>query len=329
MTNPLYTHSLLPTTSQAAFREFDTRLVAAMAAAPVPAWTNYGLIAPTTTTMTSFPLSSLVLQYQQTQGESRFRGAAEKSLDLKVEEFDEGIEASLLDLFTKVFAWQRWQQGPVELLKAEARHRNKQIATLLHTGHSSTWGGASTPIDGANFFSASHKANFADASSATWSNYQSSGKTVLDISNIEEEVTAMQSGVRDQNGDIMDVNPDTIIVPAAVYEPLKNLLAQNMILDSSGTAGVTNPYVGKFKVEKATDLDRNDVNDWYLVDSQLASAMPPWLALRLTVPDSLGLRRFDEASDFFKNTGKIKTSSHIWYGFSLGLPYAIRKVTGA
>jgi hypothetical protein len=72
-----------------------------------------------------------------------------------------------------------------------------------------------------------------------------------------------------------------------------------------------------------------DVNDWYLVDSKLIGEVAPWVSLRQTVPSSLALRVFDEASDFFKETGRLKISAHIWYGFSLALPHAIRKVVVA
>jgi hypothetical protein len=43
---------------------------------------------------------------------------------------------------------------------------------------------------------------------------------------------------------------------------------------------------------------------------------------------SLGLRQWDESSDFFKDTGKLKMSAHIWYGFKLIFPHAMRLVKG-
>jgi hypothetical protein len=96
----------------------------------------------------------------------------------------------------------------------------------------------------------------------------------------------------------------------------------------AGTESETNPYVGKFTVVHAPEL--TDANDWYLVDSKLLSqGLPPWIALRYAAPDSLGLREYDESTDFFKDTGRIKVSSHIWWGFCLAFPHAIRKVPGA
>lgn len=332
MTNPLYTISELPQTSQDAIREFNDRYIAAVGAAPAPSWSDLGDFFPTNSPMVTFPISSLALKYQQTEGESRFKTLDEKSFDVKVEEFDAGIEARMLDLSTKAFSYRNWTQGPARMMMAEARHRNKSLVTLLEAGESTLWGaslGNSAGIDGVNFFSASHLCNFNDPDSTTWSNYQSSTKDVVSLANIKAEVTLMQ-GVLDENGDKLGVDPDTILVPTAKYEGLKFLLAQNLMLENgTGSAGVTNPYAGKFNVVHVPEF--TDADDWYLVDSKLlkSSGLPPWVSMRYSVDPALELRTWDQSSDFFKNTGKIKVASHVWYGFALAFPHAIRKVKGA
>lgn len=332
MTNPLYTISELPKASQDAIREFNDRYIASVGAAAPPSWSDLGDFFPVSSPMVTFPISNFALKYQQTEGESRFRSLEEKSFDIKVEEFDAGVEARMLDLSTKAFAYRNWLQGPARMQLAEARHRNKSLVTLLEAGASKVWGasvGNPNGIDGVNFFSASHLSNFNDPDSTTWSNYQSVAADVVSIANLKAEVTAMQ-GVLDENGDKLGVDPDTILVPTAKYEPLKFLLAQNLMLENgTGSAGVTNPYSGKFNVIHVPEF--TDANDWYLVDSKLlaSAGLPPWISMRYTVDPSLELRTWDESSDFFKNTGKIKVASHVWYGFALAFPQAIRKVVGA
>lgn len=326
MTNALYDISKLPATSQAAIREFDDRYLASIGAAQPPTWSDIGDLIPTAAPMVTFPVSSFALKYQQTEGESRFKTLKEKSFDIKTEELDAGYEGKLLDILSQTFAYRNWLLGPQRLTLAEARHRNRSIVTLLEAGESASW-----PIDGVNFFSASHLSNFNDPASTTWSNYQNSTKDVVSITNLEAEVTLMR-GVLDENGEKIGADPDTILVPTAKYQKLVNLLAQNMILENgTGSAGVTNPFVGKFNVIHVPEL--TDADDWYLIDSKLiaATGLVPWISLRWQTPSNSGLalRYFDESSDFFKNTGRIKVSSHIWYGFSLGFPHAIRKVKGA
>ncbi len=330
MTNPLYTVTTFPASDQAAMREFDDRYIASIGATPPPSWADMGDFVPTNSPMVTFPISGLALKYLQTEGESRFKTFLTKSFDMKVEEFDTGVETKLLDLLQQVFAYRNWQEAPKRMMLAEARHRSRAIATLLEAGEDTAW------VDGVNFFSATHPADLTGTgdSTSTWSNYTASGSTVVSIPNIQAEVTIMQ-GALDENGEKIGADPDTILLPTATYEPVKNLLAQNLMLaggtsTSVTSAATTNPYLGRFNVVHVPEL--TDANDWYLVDSKLraSSGLPPWISMRYTVPNpALELRHFDTTSDFFKDTGRIKVSSHIWYAFALAFPHAIRKVVVA
>lgn len=335
MTNPLYTVTTLPADDQAALREFNDRYIASIGAAQPPTWSDFGDLFPTNAPQVTFPIGSLALKYERFQGEERTKTLLAKSFDLKSEEFSAGLEAELLDLTTKVFSYRNWQQGPARMMIAEARFRNRAIVALLEGGHTGTkWGvTANQPngIDNAYFFSATHLSDFTDPASTTWSNYQATGKDVTDLTKIEEEVILMQ-GALDENGEKLGTDPDTILVPTAKYETLKNKLAKDMILETSGSsfAATNNVFKGRFNVIHVPEL--TDVNDWYLVDSKLrsSSGLPPWIMMRYTAPNpELQMRIWDTSSDFFKNTGRIKVSSHIWYGFTLGFPHAIRKITGA
>ncbi len=330
MTNPLYTISTLPADDQAAIREFDDRYIAAIGAAPPATWSDLGDLIPASSPFVTYPISSMSLKYKQTEGESRFKTLLASSFDIKAQEFDVGVQAKLLDLLTQVFAYRNWQAGPARMMIAEGNHRNRSLVTLLEDAVNQKWGSTAKPIDGANFFSTTHLSNFADSLSTTWGNYQASPKDVVSIANIQAEVTAMQ-GVLDENSEVLGVDPDTILVPTAKYEPLKNLLAKELILENgTGSAATNNPFKGRFNVVHVPQL--TDADDWYLVDSKLKSSagLPPWISLRYTVPNpSLELRYYDESTDFFKDTGNIKVSSHIWYGFSMGFPHGIRLVKGA
>jgi len=320
MTNPLYTIEQLPTTSAAAIREFDDRYIAALGAAKADGWVDkLGALVPTNAPMVTFPVSQLRTKYQRTQGEGRAKTLGEKSFDVKSEEFDDGFEARLIDLFQQTFAYRNWQQAPARLVNAEEQFRHHQIAALIEAGLTTLC------VDGKYFFATDHPANMFDGSAGTNSNYQANAKDVVSIDNIMDEVTAMKDMV-DENGDRLGASADTILVGSPKAEPLKALLKQAMIAD--GSVSVSNPYMNGFTVIEVKEF--GDANDWYLVDSKLiAQGLAPWISLRQTVPSSLALRVFDESSDFFKKTGRLRIESHIWYGFALGLPQAIRKVVGA
>lgn len=321
MTNPLYTIERLPSTSQAAIREFSDRFIAALGAAKPDGWADtMGALIPTDAPMVTFPVTQLRTRYTRTTGDDRAKRLGEKSFDVKAEEFDDGYEAKLLDLYTKVFAYRKWKEAPARLVLAEEQFRHDQIAALLETGQSNTC------VTGKNFFATDHPANLFDSSAGTFSNYSSGGTNVVSVTNIETEVIAMMS-VKDENGNKLGVRPDTILVPTEKAEPLRNLLKKEMIATVAGTASETNPYMNGFNIVPVKEF--TDANDWYLVDSRLAAEYAPWAILRQTVPAGLALREFGESSDFFKKTGLIRMTSHIWYGFARALPHAIRKVVGA
>jgi len=320
--NPLFAIEKLPTTSAAAIREFNDRYIAGVGASKADGWADsMGTLIPTDSSHLTFPVSQLRTKYEQTLGESRFKDMGEQFFDVKSQEFDDGYRADLLDLFQKVFAYRNWQQAPGRLLNAEEQHRHDCIAALLESGETETC------YDGATgFFATDHPDNPAKATT-TWSNLEAGPLDVVSIANIQAQVTAMKIGVLDENGRKLGVKPDTIIVPSEKVEALTNLLAQSLILDGTGTAAVDNVYKGRFTVQEAKEL--TDVDDWYLADSKLLGELTPWVSMRQNVPMSLALRWFDEQSDYFKETGKIKVSSHIWYGFALAIPHAIRKIKGA
>lgn len=345
--NPLYSFDQLPTTSAAAIREFNDRYLAAVGASQPTGWADtIGEMVPTDRPMVTFPVSQLRTLYRRTEGDSRFKKLREKSFDVKTEEFDDGYEARLMDLFLEVFAYRNWQRAPERLVLAEEQFRHSQIATLLTAGTSKLC------VDGQNYFATAHPANMTDPTvTSTWSNYNSTATNVLGsgatgratgpftIDNLQNEVTSMQTQVLDENGLLLGADPDTILCASDYYEPLKNMLASERVLqfmtnatsNDVAAAAVDNVYKGRFNVVpvKEFSIASGTTADWYLVDSKMVKAgISPWLSLRQTVPNSLALRIFDESTDYFKNTGNIKLSSHIWYGFALALPHAIRRIKG-
>lgn len=326
--NPLYSIDQLPTTDQAAIREFNDRYIAAIGASQPTGWADtLGDLIPTSSPYVTFPVSQLRTQYKRSTGEHHFKKLVARDFSIKTEEFDDGYQAKLKDLFNKAFAYRNWQLAPGRFVTAEEQFRADSVAALLEAGTSTLC------VDGQNFFSTSHPCNMGDSTvGAAWSNYQSSTKDVVSIANIAAEVT-LGKAVKDENGKKLGVKFDTIIVPSEKAEGLQNLLSQNFMLAGGTSTSVTsaatsNPYVGRFNVIEAKEL--TDPDDWYLVDSKLvAQGLAPWASLRETLPASLALRVFDESSDFFKNTGDIKMSSHISYGFGLVFPHAIRLIKGA
>lgn len=327
----LYESDKLPTTSQAALREFDDRYLAAQGVALPPNWAQeFGDIGPTNAPLTTYPISQLSGGYEETKGDSRFKTAIEASFDVKVLEFDMGYEAKLIDLLTGVFAYKKWTEAAGRFQVAELNHVARSIRTILEAGETTlnAWEGP-----GIYFFDETHPANFAEPGLGTFSNLQSTPKDANSIANIMAECTAMEEQVLDENGEKLAVSPDVIGLPTAKFRIVDALLKQQQVsvgsgtgVPGGGTGTMSNPLAGL----RAVHIPQlTDPNDWYLFDSKLAKILPPWAGLRFSPGSALELREFNEDSDFFKNTGKIKKSSHIWWGFGFVFPHAVRKIVGA
>jgi len=323
----LYEFDKLPTTSGQALTEFSDRYLAAQLASIPDAWVDeYGDTAPMSTPKATMPLSAFSGKFQETTGDSRAETSHEDSIDFKVIEYDMGYEAKLIDLLNEVFAYRAWNQAAGYVKIAEQNHRATSVAALIEQGTAiDCW-------DGVKFFSETHPANKHKVSLGTWSNYEAAAKDCNSIANIIAQRTQMRL-VKDVNGQKLGVNPDTIWVPTEKFELVDALTKQqNVSVDSGtgvpgkGTATMSNPIFG-LKVREIKNL--TNAANWFLVDSQLIKRMPAYGCLRYSPGLALELRQWGEESDFFKNTGKLKNSAHIWYGFGLVFPHAIRMVTGA
>jgi len=317
----LFTKDLLPTTSEEAIREFNEKYLACVTAASPPDWCA-GFVEPVGAPRTTFPLSIISTKYNETkESASRFKTMLEQTFDLAVVEYDAGFEAQLLLLLTNTFAYRNWSKAPSKLTDGEMKHVAKNLVTLLEDA------AQLSPWDGIAFFNASHRSNPKEVIPVTqgrknvWSNI-GAGTQAPTLANIATEMTLMRD-VRDENGDKMGVEPTEIWLPTEKFQTVSDLLNQALIAN-----GESNPLLGKIKPVHVPDL--TDVNDWYLVDTnQIAKGLQPMVAANFRDVGSLGMREWGESSDFFKETGKIKMSAHIWYGFKLVFPHAIRRVPGA
>lgn len=318
--NPLYlAEKFAPYTSSAdAFAAVDERYAGSLVGADLDSWAaNLGDVIATDEMSVRFPIANLSgWGYQQYQGENRFRSFSGADFVLKTEEFQEGYEEYLRKLQKDPVAARQWALFGSRLPLLETDLVNSQIGAALVAG--TTTNG----IDGTVFFSSAH------------ANYKSSA-TPFTLANLMAEATTMAS-MADGNGRNLGVKPDTILVPNALSFTATLAVSQALML--SGGVALDNPLKGAFKVVSSNNLTNHATpasSDWYLLDSTMVSkGLPPWVIVRGTgggggEASPVGLRRWDTDSDFYKNHSRIRVSSHIDYGFSLGFHYGIRKIKGA
>lgn len=315
----------LPATTQDAITVFNERYVAAAMRATAPGWVDkFGDVIPLDSPATVLPLSFISSKYVQARdkaGGPLARGA-EKGVNMNVAEFTAGTEAPWLDLKTKSFAYAEWLKMPAIWQEEERQFRAEKVGELLNTGSGI---GSVCGWDDLAFFHDSHLRNPKDAGVGTFDNLQATAKTCLDVDNLAAEMALQQQNSFDVSGRYVDTKADTVATGLTKALILELYLAKTLIANTAGTAGISNTV--KLSVEPIPQL--SDADDWILIDSKRAARMPGWISGKYDAGAPFGLRIFDESSDFFKETSRLKTTSHIHYAFTLMYPHAFRLVRGA
>lgn len=332
--------------SQRALEEFRMNYNMALAAEP-KVWAELlGDMMPSgSINKDTYPINLSATRYVKKTAQAP---GAETALNFDIsvtkDQFYAGEEVELRRLqggdFAHVMSWGRRAE---RMARARVFLRNALVTAILEAGESGYWGQSSelaTGIDGQPFFSASHKVHPRDASkklrgSATWSNFQGTA-AVLNAANLSaEKVTAFQ--VADPTGHEFGYEYDTILAPSSLNEVAKNLLTvQDLILDAASSlnsvsnafAATKNPhFMSGMEIVRGPDLAGTDTTaDYYLVSrAGIAAGLFPWVISEDSAED---LRTWDESSDFYKDSGLIKVTSHIYCAAVLLFPHAIRKVSG-
>lgn len=333
--------------SQRANEEFVMKYNMCLAAEPKTWAELIGDMMPSgSVTKDTYPINLSALRYRKRTAQD---AAAEKALNFDIsvtkDEFNSAAQAELRRLNAGDFAYvQWWGRRAEQMARARVYLRNQIVTAILEAGESGYWGSSTelaTGIDGQPFFSASHKVNPRNPAmklrtSATWSNFQSSAVPLTSVNLTAEKSYAYQ--VADPSGYEFGFEYDLMVVPSSLNEVAKNLLTvQDLIIEAGTVNGVANSFASTrnphfqsgMEVMRAPDLTGTIgavTADWYLISrAALSQGLFPWVISEDAAED---LRTWDESSDFTKETGEIKVSSHIYANAVLLFPHGIRKVSG-
>jgi hypothetical protein len=324
MTNPLYVVQTLIATVADAMHLFDERYILVTSAEPQPeGLAAYGEVIPVDSPSADFLIADLGVQFQKTQGESRYKSLGGSKFTIRTEEFDEGVVAKFYDLTKNAFYVRKWEKAPERLLMAEQDFIKANFASVIENGTTLIW-----EPDGKAFWATDHACNPSDPSKGTFSNYQATPKDLLDMDDLMDECVAFQENAKDENGNRVESEVDTIFAPTRKYRRLIRELGKDFI-QAGNTVAMTNPFTkNEFTVVHVPQFASNV--DFVLHDAKRAKRMglPPLIALHEKLPPELELRRYGEDSEYFKDTGYVKVSKHIQYGFGPGFPQTVRYVEG-
>jgi len=336
LTNPVKPIEEFGASSQRALEEFRLEHNTALAAQPA-SWAEQ-ISAPLQagSLKDTYPINFSVSKYTEKVAETAAaRTSNNKDVTVSKKLYHEAEECELVRLQRGDFAYiKSWMEKASRMARARQFLRNHLVAALLEAN--GAW------VDGANFFSASHKVDPFDAartfrSSATWSNYQSVAAP-FNSANLTAEKGTFLYGTPGPDGEELGYEADGILFPTILNETAKDLLTvQDLILsgvlagDGDGTMGtVRNPHFQSgMKMTRGPELTGTDSTaSWYLVShAAIAAGMVPWV---LSEDPDEEVVTWDESSDFYKNgTGFIKYESRVRVSVCLLYPHGIRLIAGA
>ncbi len=336
--------------SQRALEEFRIEFNSTLVSQPIPWAEDLGVVLPGGSLKDTYPLAFYAIKYREQLAENP-AAVTPNSRDVTVTKklFSAAATAELIRIVKGDFAYiQTWQQTAANMARARVFLRNQLITTLLEAGHTGYWGQTAdqaTGIDGQPFFSASHKVNPFDPKmtmlgATTWSNLTATGGTAkpLNATNLTAVKAAMLL-VPGPDGELLNTRATGMLVPVVLDEAARLLLTvQDLILGdkTTGDGGVTNVmgqvrnehYMSGFEYVTGAQLAGSGATANYYTFSRetFARGLPPWVLAEDAAEE---VRVWDENSDFYKNSGFIKTGSYVYCNAALLYPHGIRKVYGA
>lgn len=327
-------------TSQIALINWRLEYNTSLASQPRVWAETLGDVLPGNSLKDDYPIALDALKYLEKKTEAAgARTTTVKDITVTKREFLAAAEAELRRILYGDFAYiQTWQRKAESMARARTFLRNNIVADLIVTGTNAT----TCQLDGQAFFSATHKVNPSDATiktknggSATWSNYQSAA-TPLSAANLTAEKAAFKA-TPGPDGQELGLEVTHVLVPTCLDEIGYQLMSvQDLILSGSldgaggGTMGtVRNPHFnsGLTKVRGPELPGTDSTADWYLLSATaFQMGLFPWVIAENSAEE---LTIWDETSDYFKDTRRIKVQSGVLLEAAFLYPHAIRKIKGS
>jgi phage major head subunit gpT-like protein len=187
-------------------------------------------------------------------------------------------------------------QRPRKLSIAAMRTREKHAASVFNNAFSGSYLGG----DAVALCSASHP--YSPQNATTQSN---TGTTALSYAAVIATRKLMRAYV-DDRGEIVTVNPDTILVPPELEDTAFNILETQL---KPGTADNDANFV-RSKVNRAIVWDYlTDANNWFLIDSMLAGLYLNWF-------DRVPLEFAADPTSDYQLVAKFRAYMRYSYGWS-------------
>lgn len=302
--------------AQRALEEFAQDFAAAMTQGGVETWAkDLGLYKASRALLTTYPIPVSAAGYKELLGDLKYRSLFEKSLQLKPKTWQDGVEelASVIEAPDFI----GWTSEPAAIAAAGQSLTNEIIVEQLES-NPTCW-------TKKTFFASDHPINVFKPSAGTFDNDIAGAGTNPTLQNLSTAKSNFRS-IKAPNGKPLGLRMTHVLAPAAQEETWKDLLEQDMIiqsLDGGDTFGpVGNRHKGTVKVVIGDEL--TDDSQWY----PLALNKPgvfPWIVQDEGAPEEI---RNDKTSDHYKRTLKVSIAYILRGNGALALPHAVQRWAG-
>ena len=305
---------LISTDAQRALEEFSMEFAAALTQPGVAPWArNLGLARVSRALKTSYPIPVSAAGYLEFKGDVKYRSLFEKAIELTPKTWQDGVAelASIIEAPDFV----GWTGQPEAMAAAAMSLPNEIIAGLLEAN-------ATQDFDGVGFFSNSHPINIFDDSVGTFNNININGAvSVLGLTNAKNHFRSILA----PNGKPLGLRLTHIMVPPELEETAKDLLEQDMLIQTVGSSFGAIPNRHKGTVELVVCDELTNATQWYGLALN-KPGMYPWIVQDEGTPERIVS---DKTSHLYASTLKVGVAYILRGNGGLALPHCMVRMDGS
>lgn len=309
----LKTYDLVTPDAQIALQDFKMEVLGALTQSYDPVLEGLGISETDNSLKTTYEINLSAAGLVEFDGDPRFRKLGEKGVSLTPRTFNDGIRELASKIESSEWAKRGWADEPAVMAEVIRTFPEKLIAQVIEAN--------ATCYDGVAFFHASHPVNVFDTSLGTFGNTTASAS--LSLATLKAAKVAMRK-MKAANGEPLGMEPRYLIVPPDLAEVAKDLLENDMIIDSpdgGATFGAqTNRHKGTLKLIVSNHL--TSATTWYLLGEKLGQK--PWVVTKRAAPEFI-LR--DKSSDLYATTYEVSLQVKLEAEAALLMPHCLHRFT--
>lgn len=315
MADAVRTYDMVGVSAQIALTDFVNEFTAELSQAAVENWAETtGKVHTSESLATRVPLPLSTAGFEEFRGSPRYRKLFEKSVECVKRDWQDGVaELATIVEAPEFFGW---DDEPARIALAAMSLSNDMIVELIN--------GNPVAFDGLAFFHAAHLVNGLDATGGTYANTFSGAGTAFSIANFKlakERFTKMKA----PNGKSLGLRMTDILVGSALEEDVKDVLENDILLETIGTSfgAVDNRHKGTVRLHVCPEFG----SDTLWIPLALNRKMRPWVITKKQA--GVELMILDRTSALYEKERKVGVSADTSQGAQLLFPMCAQRYLGA